>query len=66
MLLPIIVILFKLNVMLLLIHAKKKKIISLFLCLYEFYLVWYEFIDLFLLLLICIERVAAYKPSEYF
>lgn len=66
MLLPIIVILFKLNVMLLLIHAKKKKIISLFLCLYEFYLVWYEFIDLFLLLLICIERVAAYKLSEYF
>lgn len=66
MLLPIIVILFKLNVMLLLIHAKKKKIISLFLCLYEFYLVWYEFIDLFLLLLICIERVADYKPSEYF
>lgn len=65
MLLPIIVILFKLNVMLLLIHAKKK-IISLFLCLYEFYLVWYEFIDLFLLLLICIERVAANKPSEYF
>lgn len=66
MLLPIIVILFKLNVMLLLIHAKKNKIISLFLCLYEFYLVWYEFIDLFLLLLICIERVAAYKLSEYF
>lgn len=65
MLLPIIVILFKLNVMLLLIHAKKK-IINLFLCLYEYYLVWYEFIDLFLLLLICIERVAAYKPSEYF
>lgn len=65
MLLPKIVILFKLNVMLLLIHAKKK-IINLFLCLYEYYLVWYEFIDLFLLLLFCIERVAAYKPSEYF
>lgn len=44
----------------------QKKKDSLFLCLYEFYLVWYEFIDLFLLLLICIERVAAYKPSEYF